>query len=104
MLLGKIVGTAVSTIKIPELAGVKLLIVQPLGKNQEPVGTPQVAADATQAGVGDTVFMVRAREAALTLEETFVPVDLAAIGIVDTVTIDRSLENFVLPVGYSRFS
>jgi hypothetical protein len=48
--------------------------------------------------------MVRAREAALTLEETFVPVDLAAIGIVDTVTIDRSLENFVLPVGYSRFS
>jgi ethanolamine utilization protein EutN len=52
MLLGKIVGTAVSTIKIPELAGVKLLIVQPLGKNQEPVGTPQVAADATQAGAG----------------------------------------------------
>jgi len=103
MLLGKIVGTAVATVKTPELTGVKLLVVQPLNKNQEPVGNLQVAADATQAGIGDIVFMVRAREAALSLEVKFVPVDLAAIGIVDTVDIDESIKTFELAFGYSKF-
>lgn len=104
MLLGKIVGTAVATIKTPELTGVKLLVVQPLNKNLEPNGNLQVAADATQAGYGDVVFMVRAREASLALETTFVPVDLAAIGIVETVDVDRSIENFELPWGYTQFA
>jgi microcompartment protein CcmK/EutM len=104
MLLGKIVGTAVATIKTAELTGVKLLVVQLLDQHQKPVGNLQVAADAAQAGVGDTVFLVRAREAALALEESFVPVDLTALGVVDIVTIDPSLTDFVLPTGYTRFS
>lgn len=103
MLLGKIVGTVVATIKTPELTGVKLLVVQPLNKNLEPTGNLQVAADATQAGYGDIVFMVRAREAALALENTFVPVDLSVVGIVDTVDVDGSLVNFDLPLGYTKF-
>lgn len=103
MLLGRIIGTAVATIKTPALQGVKLLVVQLLDKNQQPVGPPKVAADATQAGVGDLVFLVRAREAALALENSFVPVDLTVIGIVDHVDIDPSLKNFELPSGYSRF-
>ena len=104
MLLGKIVGTAVATIKVPGLEGVKLLVVQPLNKNGQPSGNLCVAADATQAGVGDTVFLVRAREAALALEETFVPIDLAAIGIVDSVTVDESIQDFELPLGYTRLA
>jgi ethanolamine utilization protein EutN len=104
MLLGKIVGTAVATMKTPELAGVKLLVVQLLNKNLEPIGNLQVAADATQAGYGDVVFMVRAREAAMALENSFVPVDLAAIGVVDTVDVDGSLKNFELSFGYTQFA
>ena len=103
MLLGKIVGTAVATIKTPDLTGVKLLVVQPLNKHRQPIGNLQVVADAVQAGIGDTVFMVRAREAALSLEKTFVPVDLSAIGIVDTVDIDETVDNFELSTGYSVF-
>lgn len=104
MLLGRIVGTAVATIKTPELTGVKLLMVQLVNKHLEPIGNLQVAADATQAGYGDIVFMVRAREAAMSLENTFVPVDLAAIGVVDTVDVDTSIKNFELPSGYTRFA
>lgn len=104
MLLGRIVGTAVATIKTPELTGVKLLMVQLVNKHLEPIGNLQVAADATQAGYGDIVFMVRAREAAMALENTFVPVDLAAIGVVDTVDVDTSIKNFELPSGYTRFA
>jgi microcompartment protein CcmK/EutM len=104
MLLGKIVGTAVATMKTPELKGVKLLVVQPLNKHLEAIGQLQIAADATQAGVGDTVFMVRAREAALALEYTFVPVDLTALGVIDTVDIDQSVKDFELPLGHSKFA
>ena len=104
MLLGKIVGIAVATIKTPDLTGVKLLVVQPLNKHLEPSGNLQVAADATQAGYNDIVFMVRAREAALALENTFVPVDLAVIGIVDTVDVDRSIIDFELRLGYTQFA
>jgi ethanolamine utilization protein EutN/carbon dioxide concentrating mechanism protein CcmL len=103
MFLGKIIGNVVATIKTEDLTGVKLLIVQPLNQHRQPVGGPQVAADATQAGIGDVVFLVRASEASMALEETFVPVDLAAIGIVDSVNIDASIQNFELPPGYSRF-
>jgi microcompartment protein CcmK/EutM len=104
MLLGKIVGTAVATIKTPELTGVKLLVVQLLNKNLDPIGNLQVAADATQAGYGDIVFMVRAREAALALETPFVPVDLAVIGVVDTVDVDPSIVNFELSLGNTKFA
>ena len=103
MLLGKIVGTAVATIKTPELEGVKLLVVQLLDKYQQPVGNLQVAADATQAGVGDTVILIRAREAALSLEKTFVPVDLAVVGVVDTVNVDETITDFELQTGYTVF-
>jgi len=104
MLLGKIVGTAVATIKTPELTGVKLLVVQPLNKHLEPIGNLQVTADATQAGYGDIVFMVRAREAALALPTTFVPVDLAVVGVVDTVDVDPSIVNFELALGDTKFA
>lgn len=104
MLLGRIIGTVVATIKTPELTGVKLLIVQLLNQHRQPVGGPQVAADATQAGVGDLVFLVRASEASMALEDPFVPVDLAAIGIVDRVDLDSTLQDFTLSPGYSRFN
>ena len=96
-------GTAVATIKTPDLEGVKLLVVQLLDKHQQPIGNLQVAADATQAGVGDIVLLIRAREAALSLEKTFVPVDLAAVGVVDTVNIDQTITNFELQTGYMVF-
>lgn len=104
MILGRIVGTVVATIKSPGLEGVKLLIVQPVNKFLEPSGSLQVAADATQAGYGDIVILVRAREAALALENTFVPVDLAAIGVVDRVDVDRSIQDFALSTGYTQFA
>lgn len=88
MLFGKVVGTAVSTLKYPGLAGIKLLVVQPVDKYQEPVGALQVAADVVQAGPGDLCVMVRAREAALAMPKIkFVPVDLALVGIVDELAV-----------------
>ena len=86
MQLARVVGTVVATMKSPGLEGVKLLVVQPLDRRQQPVGDPQVAADAVHmAGPGELVYVVAAREAALAMPEPFVPVDLAIVGIVDAV-------------------
>ena len=92
MLLGRVLGSAVCTIKHPDLTGVKLLTVQPLNKKLEPLGNIQVAADVVHAGPGDLVVMVRAREASLALEIKFVPVDLAIVGVVDELEVREGKE------------
>jgi len=86
MQLGRVIGTVVATVKYEGLEGVKLLIVQPLDKRQEPEGRPVVAADAVHmAGPGELIYFVGSREAAQALPEPFVPVDHAIVGIVDAV-------------------
>lgn len=87
MQLARVTGTVVATTKVPGLEGIKLLIIQPLDRHQQPSGTPVVAADAVHmAGPGELVYFVAAREAAQALPETFVPVDHAVVGIVDAVS------------------
>lgn len=86
MYLGRVIGTVVATRKYPGLEGVPLLFVEPLDDKLARTGEPQVAADSTRvAGPNDLVYLVGSREAALALEETFVPVDAAIVGIVDQV-------------------
>lgn len=104
MLFGKIVGTAVATVKYRGLEGVKLLVVQPLNKHLEPVGGRKVAADAgLRAGVGDTVVLARSREASLALDVLATPTDLAVIGIVETVDVTKNEFSYILKKGYSEF-
>lgn len=85
MYLGRVVGTVVAHEKYQGLAGKKLLLVQPLDHAQAAAGGLEVAVDTVRAGRGDLVFLVGSREAALALEPSFVPVDAAIVGIVDSV-------------------
>jgi len=88
MLLGRVIGTVVPCIVTPGLEGVPMLIVQPLDRNLQPKGKALVAADSTRmAGPGELVSYEGGREAAMALEQTFVPVDHAIIAIVDGVNI-----------------
>ena len=86
MQLARVIGTVVATVNADGLEGVKFLIIQPLDRQQEPKGDPVVAADAVHmAGPGEVVYYVSAREAAVAMPNTFVPVDQAIVGIVDEV-------------------
>jgi ethanolamine utilization protein EutN len=70
------------------LAGTPLLWVQPLDREGQPEGDPLVCADGTRmAGPGQTIYWVASREAALTLDPSFVPVDDAIVGLVDEVRL-----------------
>jgi ethanolamine utilization protein EutN len=83
MYLGEVLGSVVCAHTYEGLEGIKLLLVQPLDETRKAVGPKQVAVDTVQAGAGDFVYLVGSREAALALEQTFVPVDAAIVGIVD---------------------
>ena len=88
MQLARVIGSVVATEKVPGLEGIRLLVIQPLDKSQEPMGSTVVAADAVQmAGPGELVYFVSSREAAEALPERFVPVDHAIVGIVDDLQV-----------------
>jgi microcompartment protein CcmK/EutM len=83
VLLARVVGTVVATRKEPALAGVKLLVIQPLRTDRTPHGKPLVAVDSVGAGTGEDVFYVRGREASFPFLPAEVPTDAAIVGIVD---------------------
>lgn len=85
MYLGQVLGTVVCSQKYEGLEGARFLVVQPLDHQRQPVGGPEVAVDTVSARPRDLVYLVGSREAALALDPTFVPVDAAIVGIVDSV-------------------
>lgn len=85
MLLGRVIGTVVSTMVYEGLEGVPMLLVQPLAKDGRDCGGTIVCADSTKmAGPGELIYYEGGREAALALDPWFVPVDHTIIGIVDS--------------------
>ena len=87
MYLGIVTGTVVAERKASGLEGQKIMLVQPVDENRKNVGDVQAAIDTVQAGVGDFVYLVGSREAALACDPWFVPVDAAIVGIVDGVQV-----------------
>jgi len=86
MILGRVVGQAVSTHKRPQFEGAKLLLVQPETPDGAAVGAALLAVDAVGAGVSERVIVViEGRAAGEALGKSMAPVDAAIIGIVDHV-------------------
>ena len=102
MILGQVVGEVIATIKDESMLGRKLLLTQLLTPKREPIGRPQVAIEVVDAGVGDYVFCVRARDASFAVVPN-VPADLAIVGVIDhwDTIDDVDLE---LPFGESFYS
>ena len=90
MNLARVVGEVVSTVKDQNLAGVTLLVLQPLAASGEDAGRTLVALDSVGAGVGEQVFFVRGREAAFPFYPAEPPADATIVGIVDHWDVERS--------------
>jgi len=90
MILGRVVGQAVSTHKRPQFAGAKLLLVQPETPDGTGVGATLLAVDSVGAGVSERVLVViEGRAAGEALGRTGAPVDAAIVGIVDRVDVEE---------------
>ena len=88
MILGRIVGTVVSTRKDPRLEGKKLLIVKPVTPEGSDEPGYVVAVDTVDAGFRETVLLVSGSSARMAAECKDRPVDAAIVGIVDVVQLD----------------
>jgi microcompartment protein CcmK/EutM len=88
MHLAKVIGDVVATTKDANLHALKLLVLQPIGADGQAVGRTLVAADAAGAGVGETVFFVRGKEACFPFLPIEAPIDAGIVGIVDHFDVD----------------
>ena len=91
MLIGKVVGTVISTNKEKELEGLKFLLVRGLDLENKPTSTLVVAVDAVGAGVGEVVLYASGSSARQTKVTKDRPVDATIMAIVDQVEISGKL-------------
>lgn len=89
MILGRVIGTVVSSAKWVTLEGWKLLLVQPLDRHEQAAGAPLVAIDRTGVGKGELVMLEKSKEAILGLTNELTPADAAIVGRVDVMTLSE---------------
>lgn len=85
MLIGKVVGSVVSTRKNDNLVGNKFMIVETLegfGANPRRI----VAVDNVGAGMGEAVLVATGSAARIGIEQNTAPIDAAIVGIIDDVS------------------
>jgi microcompartment protein CcmK/EutM len=88
MILAKVVGTVVATIRHRDYRDRRMLVVQPLSLEGEPPDEDFIAVDATHAGIGDTVLINREGSGARqVLRNPDACVISVIVGIVDSVHI-----------------
>ena len=97
MVVGKVIGEIVSSVKINRLTGQKFLLVEvqnitndPEGSEIVPTGTTLVVNDPIGAGRGELVLCVQGSSARMTDITVNIPTDGLIIGIVDSVTVESN--------------
>jgi ethanolamine utilization protein EutN len=91
MILARVIGNAVATQKNERYEGGRILLVRPIELDGSDAGAADLLAlDSVDAGVGDTVIVVREGWAASTAAtgRPGAAIDSAIVGIVDTVEYD----------------
>lgn len=89
MIIAKVVGTVVTTISNPSFKKRRLLVVHPLNMDQNDKEGDFIALDNSQAGIGDTVLVLREGSGARqVLNDKNACVISVIIGIIDSVMIE----------------
>ena len=88
MVIGKVVGTIVTTFSHAHYKHRRLLVVQPLSLEEGDTSGDFIALDNSQAGIGDTVLVLREGNGARqVLDNKDACVISVIVGIVDSVSI-----------------
>jgi carbon dioxide concentrating mechanism protein CcmL len=92
MQIARVKGTVVSTHKVRSLTGMKLVLVQFIDDQGNPLAKYEVAGDTVGAGINEWVLVTRGGAARIDDSSENRPLDAIVVGIIDTVTIEnRSL-------------
>jgi microcompartment protein CcmK/EutM len=88
MLIAKVIGSAVSTIKDENITGYKLLLCRQTDETGESIGKPYVAIDTVNAGVGDLVLTAHGSSARQTEITKNRPVDAVIMAVIDSLQVE----------------
>ena len=88
MLIARVIGTTVSTVKDEKLTGRKLLILRQSDETGIPSGKPYVAVDTVDAGIGDLVLTCAGSSARQTNITKDIPVDAVIMAVIDSLEVE----------------
>jgi len=88
MLIARVIGTAISTIKDPGMKGDKLLILRQTDHLGNEMGKPFVAVDLVDAGEGELVLSGHGSSARQTYLTKDCPVDAVVMAVIDHLEVD----------------
>ena len=95
MLICRVVGTAVASVKRQELENFKLLIVQEVSAENELKDKAFVATDTVGAGDGELVLVTRGSAAGadglVGAAQRRVPIDACIVGILDSLSVEGKI-------------
>ncbi len=91
MLIARVIGTAISTIKDEKLTGRKLLICRQTDEKGVASGKPFVAIDTVDAGEGDLVLTAAGSSARQTTITKDTPVDAVIMAVIDHLEVDGAV-------------
>ena len=91
MILARVVGNVVATQKNERYEGGRILVVRPINPDGSSAGDELLALDSVDAGVGDTVVVVREGWSASTAStgSPGAAIDSAIVGVVDTIEYEE---------------
>ncbi len=92
MNLCRVLGTVVATEKLPVFVGRKILVVQPLDEQQQPLGKSYLAIDHdSSAGKGDLVLVMNEGSGVRqVLKDKTAPIRALIVGVVDALDVPKS--------------
>jgi microcompartment protein CcmK/EutM len=88
MLIAKVIGTTVASIKDEKLEGRKLLICRETDETGKLTGKPYVAVDTVSAGIGDLVLTAHGSSGRQTYLTKDSPVDAVIMAVIDSLQVD----------------
>jgi microcompartment protein CcmK/EutM len=88
MIIAKVVGSAIATLKHEALESTKLLLVSPADAKGQVSGEPFVAVDLVGAGEGELVVVSRGSSARMATGQSSSPADAAIVGILDSLRVE----------------
>lgn len=91
MIIARVIGSTISTLKDPKVQNTKLLLCQPANVNGEAGGTAYVAIDLVDAGVDDLVLTCHGSAARQTFLTKDSPVDAVIMAVIDHLELDGEI-------------
>lgn len=88
MRLAKVIGTVVATRKDETLVGYKLMVIRRIDGHENFIDSEEVAVDYVGAGIGEHVLIATGSSVRVDEKRRSAVIDMAIIGIVDTMDID----------------